>query len=138
MNMVSHIFRLKPGQDLKKEILNFVVEHNIEAATIVAGIGSLLQANVRLATDPQGTLFQKKFEVLTLMGTASKSGGLHLHISLSDAEGKTLGGHLMDGSLIFTTAEITLLEHKDKIFLREPDESTGYLELVVKNKNGPF
>lgn len=131
MDFATHILRLKPGQDLKKSLHQFVSEHNMEAVSVLMGMGSLTQACVRLAQDKDGRLISKQFEILTLMGTASKTGGLHLHISLSDATGAVIGGHLMDGSLIFTTAEITLLEHKNKKFLREPDTQTGYLELKV-------
>lgn len=131
INDIFHVLRFHPHQDLKGEIRRFVTENDIEAASIVMGIGSLETANIRLAQDHEGTVFPKQFEILTLMGTASKSGGLHLHISLADGTGATLGGHLMDGCLIFTTAELTLIEHKNKRFLREPDSQTGYLELKI-------
>lgn len=130
-NDIIHIFRLFPKQDLKNEIKRFVSEKNIEAASILMGIGSLEEANIRLANDSSGTHFSEKFEILTLMGTASKSGGLHIHISLANSRGGTLGGHLMDGCRIFTTAELTLLEHQNKRFFREPDPQTGFLELKI-------
>lgn len=131
MNSLDHIFRLLPGQDLKNGIHRYVCEHSIEAASIIMGIGSLTEAQVRLSND---TILKRPcecFEIQTLMGTASKSGGLHLHITLADKNGLVLGGHLLEGCLINTTAEITLIEHKNKRFMREKDESTGYLELKV-------
>ena len=60
--------------------------------------------------------------------------GLHLHISISDENGKTIGGHLADGSLIYTTAEIVLGELNDINFVREKDEETTYKELMIYKK----
>ena len=49
----------------------------------------------------------RKFEVLSLVGTVSKTCEPHLHISLGDSEGKVWGGHLLSAS-VFTTCEIVL------------------------------
>ena len=54
-----------------------------------------------------------------------------MHISLSDAEGKTVGGHLIDGT-IFTTCEIVLGTANNVQFSRIMDDSTGYNELEVR------
>ena len=45
--------------------------------------------------------------------------------------GKTIGGHLSDGCIINTTAEIILNELEENTFTREYDESTGYKEIVM-------
>ncbi|MEH2445742.1 MAG: DUF296 domain-containing protein [Nostoc sp.] len=34
--------------------------------------------------------------------------GVHLHIAISDQEGKTIGGNLDDGCIIYTTTEIVI------------------------------
>ena len=73
---------------------------------------------------------QGKFEILTLSGTVCGT-GLHLHISLADSSGKTLGGHLLDGNRIYTTAEIIIGEATDLLFARAIDSETGYLELTI-------
>jgi hypothetical protein len=56
----------------------------------------------------------------------------HLHIALSDSLGNVIGGHLMNGSIIHTTAEVTLIENHQFQFQRIWDESTGFNELRVK------
>lgn len=64
------------------------------------------------------------------MGTLSGGEG-HLHISLSDKNGKVIGGHVIGDLDIYTTAEIVLGECENTSFLREYDSETGYDELVV-------
>lgn len=67
------------------------------------------------------------------MGTVSKD-GCHIHISLGSQDGGVIGGHLVDGCLVNTTAEICIEELRDYSFTREFDENTGYKELVVSKK----
>jgi predicted DNA-binding protein with PD1-like motif len=57
--------------------------------------------------------------------------GSHLHISLSDSTGTTIGGHLVDGCHVYTTAEIVLGIMPDYRFAREQDSASGYKELTV-------
>lgn len=47
-------------------------------------------------------------EILSLVGTLSGGHG-HLHISLSDSEGRVVGGHLIGDDEIFTTVEVSFL-----------------------------
>jgi predicted DNA-binding protein with PD1-like motif len=55
-------------------------------------------------------------------------------MSVSDSTGKTIGGHLLDSNLVYTTAEIVIGEGKQLIFTREKDGSTPWEELQVKPK----
>jgi len=48
----------------------------------------------------------------------------HVHLVLGDKEGKTFGGHLDEGTTIFS-AEMFLLEVKNIVLEREYDEVTG-------------
>ena len=66
------------------------------------------------------------------MGTLSKD-GVHIHISVSDTNGNTIGGHLMNGCIINTTAEVIILNLDKFLFERNYDESTGYKELEITN-----
>ena len=75
--------------------------------------------------------FESTFEIVSLVGTLEAGNG-HLHISISDAEGKVLGGHLKMGSLIGMTAEIVIAELEGTSFKRVLDEETGFEELVVE------
>ena len=126
--------RLKPKQDLKDSLKNFVKEHNIQAGFIITAVGSLQQATLRFANRNDPKLLTKKLEILSLVGTLSIH-GMHLHISLANQNGKTIGGHLMDGCLIYTTAEIIIGTSEDFIFQRTVDKQTGYQELTIEPIN---
>ena len=114
-NCKAHAFRLKPGQDLKKEILQYVKEKQIKAGWISTCVGSLTNYNIRFANQPEGNSGSGHFEIVSLTGTVSVNGS-HLHISISDSTGKTIGGHLMEGCKIYTTAEIVIGSSNDFIF----------------------
>ncbi len=131
--MNSIALRLYPGQDLRKTLLKFCLDRQIDAACIVTCVGSLKQATLRFADKPSGTALSGPFEIISLEGTLSRHGG-HLHIALSDGDGKVIGGHLLDGSSIHTTAEIVLGLLGGIAFKRKFDERTGYKELSIEPK----
>jgi predicted DNA-binding protein with PD1-like motif len=57
--------------------------------------------------------------------------GSHLHLAISDSTGRTIGGHLVDGNLVYTTMEIVIGVLEDLDFRRELDPASTYNELVV-------
>lgn len=131
--MKTFVFRLLPGQDLKKELVSFTKINNISAGFIVTCVGSLTRATLRLANETIIKDFETKFEIVSLVGTLSQD-GVHLHISLSDDTGKTIGGHLMENCVIYSTAEIVIGELEDVIFSRKADAATGFRELFVEKR----
>ncbi|HMI77412.1 MAG TPA: PPC domain-containing DNA-binding protein [Ferruginibacter sp.] len=135
-NISTYAFRLKPGQDLKTEIQKLVNEKQIKAGWISTCAGSLTKYNIRFANQPNGSIDSGHFEIVSLTGTVSVNGS-HIHISISDSTGKTIGGHLMEGCTIYTTAEIVILCSNELVFKREKDGTTEWEELQVeelKNK----
>ena len=128
---VTHVFRLLPLQDLKKSILEFAKANGIKAAGVITCVGSLEQINLRFANQKQGALKTGYYEILSLSGTISDRAA-HLHLSVADSDGITTGGHLLDDNLIYTTAEILIMELPDLEFIREIDPSYGYAELKIK------
>lgn len=128
-----YAFRLKPGQDLKKEIEAVVKEKDIHAGWINTCVGSLTDYTIRFANQPDGSSGTGHFEIVSLTGTVSVNGS-HLHISISDSTGRTIGGHLMEGCKIYTTAEIVIGTTNDYEFKREKDGTTPWEELQVKEK----
>jgi hypothetical protein len=130
----SHAFRLKPGQDLKQSIDSFVKAKNIQAGWIATCVGSLTEYNIRFANQEKGYSDKGHFEILSLVGTLSVNGS-HIHVSISDSTGKTIGGHLLAGCKVYTTAEIVITEAPDLIFAREKDGSTPWEELQIKKKD---
>lgn len=123
--------RLKPNQDLKESLKDFVEQNNIQAGFILTAVGSLQQATIRFASQDNYQVFNEQFEIVSLVGTLSIH-GIHLHISISDKNGKTIGGHLVDGCIIYTTAEIVMGTSEEFMFMRTVDENTGYQELDIK------
>lgn len=126
--------RLKPNQDLKESLNNFVQQNNIQSGFIITAVGSLKQATLRFADGDSAYVLHEKFEIVSLVGTLSIH-GIHLHVSLSDKNGQTIGGHLLEGCLIYTTAEIVIGTCEEFIFLRSVDEKTGYKELEIVPKS---
>ncbi len=131
--MKTFAFRLHPEQDLKKELSLFCSEKKIQAGFVVTCVGSLRRATLRLANENIVKDFEKKFEIVSLVGTLCHD-GVHVHISLSDDTGKTIGRHLMDGCLIYSTVEIVLGELEDVVFSRKVDDVTGFRELIVEKR----
>jgi hypothetical protein len=80
----------------------FAVQNNLRAAYIATAVGSVTEVTIRFANQPSGTLVGPgHFEVVSLVGTVATSGS-HVHISVSDALGATIGGHLLPGSKVHT------------------------------------
>lgn len=127
-----HSFRLTKGMDLKKEIEEYAINNKI-SGVILSSVGCLTKLAIRLADGETVIEREEPFEIVSVMGTLSKD-GVHLHISVSDSEGNTIGGHLKNGCIINTTAEVVMLEIDNVKFSREFDESTGYDELVVRKE----
>lgn len=135
MSKINTIYalRLKPNQDLRVEIENFAKKNNIKAGFIITTVGSLKKAALRLSDDKNTTILDDKFEIVSLVGTVSINGS-HLHISISDKTGKTIGAHLQKGSEVYTTAEIIIGEAENLEFKREDDSISGYKELSIYNR----
>lgn len=128
-----HALRLKPGQDLKKEVLSFVETKGIQAGWIMSCAGSLTKTSIRYANQENASQETGHFEIVSLSGTLSTDGS-HIHISVSDSTGRTLGGHLLDENIVYTTAEIVIGESHGLIFSREKDGSTPWDELQIREK----
>ena len=122
--------RLKPHDDLRQSLKNFVKQEDIKAGFILSAIGSLQKAKIRFANQDISTVLTEKFEIIALNGTIATT-GVHLHIAISDREGKTIGGHLDDGCIIYTTAEIVIGASEEFTFNRIFDQQTGYQELEI-------
>lgn len=128
--MRTYALRLRPGQDVRQQLNALVEQQQIKAGAIVTCVGSLTQATLRLANQETPSVYRGHFEIVSLVGTLSTNGS-HLHLAVSDSTGRTLGGHLLDGNLVYTTAELVLGVLEDVEFRREPDPTFGYRELTV-------
>ena len=129
--METYAFRLLPGQDLKAELDAFAERESLEAACVLACVGSLTRAVLRFANQSSAETLEGHFEIISLTGVLSRHGS-HIHIGISDGQGRTYGAHLMDGSLIYTTAEIVIGALPGVSFRRTHCNASGYLELDVQ------
>ena len=128
-----HVLRLCPGEDVKACLLRYIKAHNLNAVAVVTCVGSLQRATLRLANADRDNpnqikTWDQRFEICSLVGTLGR-GSCHLHMTIADADGQCFGGHVVDGNLVFTTAEIVLVQLHDWVFERQYDSATGFPEL---------
>ncbi len=122
--------RLTQGADLKQAIQALVTEHHLRAGSIASCVGSLSSLNLRLAGATQTLSLHQPLEIVSLMGTLTAD-HQHLHIAVADQTGRVLGGHLLAGSVVDTTAELIINSYPNLIFNRTLDLNTGYTELAI-------
>ncbi|MBK8321451.1 MAG: DNA-binding protein [Betaproteobacteria bacterium] len=127
--------RLEPGEDLKRSLQARLSGGPFASgAFVVAGIGSLAGASLRFAGAEKAARIEGDLEILTLSGTLSPSGA-HLHASLAGRDGHVIGGHVAEGCVVRTTAEVLLAPLEGWRLSRAPDPRTGYAELVVARQS---
>jgi predicted DNA-binding protein with PD1-like motif len=133
--MRTDAIRLTPDTDLKAELERFTRERGLRAGCILSCVGSLARARLRMpsASGEEETFaaYAEPMEILGLSGTLSPD-GLHLHIVLSRRDGSCVGGHLVDGCVVNTTAELVIGELDHLEFLRRLEPATGFDELSVQ------
>ena len=133
--MRVHAVRLTPGSDLKQELERLAAEHALAAGCILTCVGSLSRARLRMpgavGEEEAFQTFEEPMEIVSLAGTLSPD-GLHVHISLSRRGGGCVGGHLVQGCLVNTTAELVFADLPHLQFRRPLDPATGYGELSVR------
>lgn len=127
--------RLLPGDDLRNGLEAAVRAAGWEAAFVIAGIGSLVDARLRLAGALETLQWPGDSEILTLSGSLSPDGA-HLHAALSLPDGRVVGGHVVPGCRVRTTAEVLVLPLRGWRFRRLADPATGWAELDVERETG--
>ena len=132
--------RLKPGEELLGSLKDFCRERDLDAAYVATCVGSLTTCTLHLANADRDRpneikTYERRFEILSLVGTVSRDGA-HLHVALGDSEGHCVGGHLISGE-IFTTAEIVLGDVPGHEFRRVYDDATGFDELEILGPRPP-
>lgn len=128
--MKEFAIRLHKGDDLKRSICELCLD---KTGVVLSAVGCLSNLKVRLAGGKDFFEKQADYEIVSLMGTIT-NGKAHIHGSFSDADGKVIGGHLCEGSIINTTCELVLgiLDEYDSSRLY--DDKTGYNEIVFRRK----
>lgn len=122
--------RLATGSDLVEELERFCLEREITAAQVTV-IGAVRRA--RYAYYEQGGRRYRELEsdahheIVGFVGNVSLRDDkpfLHAHATFADADGATVGGHLLRGIEVFA-AEVMIRELGDVSLVRIPDEETG-------------
>lgn len=133
--------RLAPGADLLEELNKLAREEGIELGE-VSGIGALRRAAVGIfvpeAREYKVHTYDEQTELCVLAGNISLKDGepfVHAHVSLTDTEGRGLGGHVMPGCEIFV-AEVVVWEFEGPRLEREPQEECGGLALWAAENVG--
>lgn len=133
--MHVHAVRLTPGTDLKAELERITAQHALRAGFILSCVGSLSAARLRMpGAVGEAEAFAtcaEPMEIVSLTGTLCAD-GLHVHISLARRDGACIGGHLVSGCIINTTAELVIGEAALVEFRRRLDPATGYAELSME------
>jgi uncharacterized protein len=123
--------RLKSGDDFRTALEEIVEQNQIKAGVLLSVVGSLTSAALRT---PSGSIMvlSEPLELVSGTGTVG-SGGIHIHVSVSDDSGGTFGGHLVNGCVVRTTLELVIQNLSETmIFDRITDADTGYKELSVR------
>jgi len=123
-------FRLAPGEELLGALRRIVAAYGIRAGYVAGVVGSLSRACLRFAGRRDGTALDGCFEVVSLVGTLDAEGE-HLHMTISNQEGTTTGGHVLEGCVVRTTMELVLGDLSELEFSREYCPLSTYEELAV-------
>ncbi|HDS05599.1 MAG TPA: DNA-binding protein [Deltaproteobacteria bacterium] len=122
--------KLSFGCGLLEELTKIATEHGIRLGRIEA-IGAVQKARIGFYNQSkrkyQFHLFDQPQEVVKLAGNISMKDGkpfVHAHITLADKAGKSCGGHLAEGTIVFA-CEFILEAFEGPEFSRCLDEKTG-------------
>lgn len=129
------VVRLKPGTDLLKGIQSACEQYEIHNGVIISAIGSLARVrfcDVEALPDKKCGYGYGKIlaldETIELTGAggvicsdADNRINLHIHISMSDKNGKAYGGHLAEGTVVLMTSDIVIGEITGMEMRREYD-----------------
>jgi len=142
------VMKLGPGCDLLKSLEQVAVKEGIESAVIVSGTGSLRRATIRNVksipekppiTDDNRvyTPRDEPLELLSFNGNLSRKDGqvfIHCHISISSGveDGRSYGGHLVEGCIVLATCEVVIAEISGLKMERRLDSDTMVNELEFK------
>jgi uncharacterized protein len=109
-------FTLVPDQDLQTEIEHFAKVNKIADGFVLTGVGSLKHASLRMADAQLGKqdirIIDGPLEITSFEGIISEK-NCHIHMTVSDKNGKVTGGHLKKNSSIYLMAKIVIGVNND-------------------------
>ena len=133
MAQKTHVFRVKPGQEIITVITDYCHENGITSALVTGIIGSLTSVKLNFLLALPGKYetheYEGPMEIVGAQGSVALKDGdllLHIHMQLADRN-HSFGGHLVEGR-VFSTAEV-VLQCLDFQLNRYADSYTGLNEL---------
>ncbi|MDF2153379.1 PPC domain-containing DNA-binding protein [Vibrio sp. CAU 1672] len=130
MTIKIYATRLTRGCDLKQSISDMVKANQIKAGSVASCVGCVSRLNIRLAGANSELVLEEPLEIVSVMATLTPA-HQHIHIAVSKQNGQVIGGHLLAGTIIDTTAELILHGYPQLEFSRQFDDCTGYTELEI-------
>lgn len=121
------VVRLKYQADILKELKEAVKRHGIKNGVILSAIGSVTGYHYHVI---HNTTFPTRNEFIENKNAPADicsmngyivDGRVHAHITFSNSE-KAFGGHLEEGTTVFTFAIITIGVLRDDVDLRRIDD----------------
>ena len=129
-----HVFRVKPRQELLKEITNYCQKYELYSGVVIGIIGSVEEAQLNFLKALPGKYdsvdYNGPLEIVCAQGSIALKDDIpiiHIHIQLSGHD-ICSGGHLAKAT-VFSTAEVTIGE-LDYQLRRQTDSYTGLNELL--------
>ncbi len=126
----AYVLRPAFGTDLIDELQTFVRREGITLAWI-SGVGAVTRANLRYYNQVEKSWLDidvdKNLEVISMLGNISLLNGepiVHVHITLSDEEGRCYGGHVGPDTIVFNM-EILMNTLTGPPVTRKLDTDTG-------------
>ncbi|HTS68701.1 MAG TPA: PPC domain-containing DNA-binding protein [Terriglobia bacterium] len=121
------LIRLKYNTDLLKGLEQAVKDEKIKNAVILSGVGSVTSYHVHAVSNttlPAQLAFTQRAGAMDLIAVDGYvlNGRIHAHITMTD-DNKAFGGHLHEGTKVFTFAIVTLGVLDDKLDLSRFDDS---------------
>lgn len=125
-----HIVRLPFGSDLLQELTRYCREQKIQLA-VLSGLGAVSRARIAFYDQQTRAYVERNldgpYEILALTGNVSVKDGesfVHAHAVLGDDQGRSVGGHLLEGTIVFA-CECALFVLAGPALVRKPDPETG-------------
>ncbi|ERP30890.1 PPC domain-containing DNA-binding protein [Chitinivibrio alkaliphilus] len=124
------------GDDLLLSLKQLCKERDISAGRIEV-IGSVEEAKIKYFYKKRkmfdGVFYRKSMEIVSCIGTITTHEGepfIHCHISLADHEGVLYGGHLAEGTRLYSSEfNIAVYEYSGKTLERHHDAESNLLLL---------
>lgn len=125
-----YVLRPAFGTDLVRELQEFVHQEGINLAWL-SGVGDVSRANLRYYNQVDKVWVDidlgQHLQVVNLTGNISLLNGepiVHVHITLSDEEGRCYGGHVGPNTIVFNM-EILMTTLNGPPVTRKLDSDTG-------------